>query len=47
MTMQEVVDRIEIDHLLTLAGWRIAERIEETSYSTRLHRIAEKGELGL
>lgn len=28
-------------------GWQIAERIEETSYSTRLHRIAEKGELGL
>jgi 3-phenylpropionate/cinnamic acid dioxygenase small subunit len=31
----------------TPEGWRIAERIEETSYSTRLHRIAEKGELGL
>jgi hypothetical protein len=28
-------------------GWRIAQRIEETSYSTRADRIAEEGELGL
>ncbi len=31
----------------TADGWRIAERIEETSYSTRRHRIAAVGELGV
>jgi 3-phenylpropionate/cinnamic acid dioxygenase small subunit len=30
----------------TPGGWRIAERIEESSYSTRRHRVAQKGELG-
>ncbi|MBI4517106.1 MAG: nuclear transport factor 2 family protein [Deltaproteobacteria bacterium] len=29
------------------AGWRIAERVEETSYTTRHHRVATPGELGL
>jgi 3-phenylpropionate/cinnamic acid dioxygenase small subunit len=28
-------------------GWRIAERVEETSYSTRLHRVLEKGEFSI
>jgi 3-phenylpropionate/cinnamic acid dioxygenase small subunit len=27
----------------TADGWRIAERIEETAYTTRLHRIANLG----
>jgi 3-phenylpropionate/cinnamic acid dioxygenase small subunit len=31
----------------TAAGWRIAERVEEPAYSTRRHRIAAPGELGV
>ena len=31
----------------TANGWRIAERIEETSYTTRLHRLLVPGEIGL
>jgi 3-phenylpropionate/cinnamic acid dioxygenase small subunit len=30
----------------TADGWRIAERIEQPSYSTRRHRIAAPGEFG-
>ena len=31
----------------TANGWRIAERIEGTSYTTRLHRLLVPGEIGL
>ena len=31
----------------TADGWRIAERIEEPAYTTRRHRIAGPGEMGV
>jgi 3-phenylpropionate/cinnamic acid dioxygenase small subunit len=31
----------------TPGGWRITERVEETAYSTRLHRVLKQGEFSV